>query len=38
MRKNKLKRFGYIEKINNEYVVKKIGEIKIKRNRGRGRP
>lgn len=38
MRENGLKRFGRVMKRNNEDLVKKIGEIIIKRNQEKNRP
>lgn len=37
MRKNRLRGFEYIKRRNNEDKVKAIGEIRVKRNWGRGR-
>lgn len=37
MRKNILKWFGHVEERNNDNIVKKVGEIRVKGNSGRDR-
>lgn len=38
-RENKIRsQFGHVKRRNNVEIVKKIGEIRIKRNQGRGKP
>lgn len=36
MRDNRLRQFGHVERKNNDNLVKKLGEIRVKKNWGKG--
>lgn len=37
VRENRLEQFGHVKRRNNNKIIKKVGEIKVERKRGRGR-